>query len=90
MEKCIDLDSINNGTVNILKKNLKIMHKFQLIHYDINPNNIMFSPHFKKPVFIDFGFTSAVVEVPGMKTLTIFRGTPAFSSEEMTKLLGNK
>lgn len=90
MEKCTVLEHLDIEVVNKLKRNLKIMHKYRLIHYDINPNNIMFSPHFNKPVFIDFGFSSAVSEVPGMKTATIFRGTPAFSSEDMTRLLGNK
>lgn len=90
MEKCTVLDHIDHEVVNELKRSLKIMHRFHLIHYDINPNNIMFSPHFKKPIFIDFGFSSSVAEVPGMKTLTIYRGTPAFSSKDMTRLLGNK
>lgn len=50
----------------------------------------MFSPSFKKPVFIDFGFTTVVKEEVGIKTFSCYRGTPAFCSEEMIKLLGLK
>jgi serine/threonine protein kinase len=49
----------------------------------------MFSPHFKKPVLIDFGFSEIIKEELGEKTLTNFRGSPAFCSDEMTKLIGS-
>ncbi len=32
------------------------MHKLQIIHGDIKPSNIMWSPKYKNNVLIDFGF----------------------------------
>jgi serine/threonine protein kinase len=57
MEKCSEITKMKLATVKNLKYNLKLMHHHQIIHFDIKPENIMFSPHFMKPVFIDFGFT---------------------------------
>ena len=33
------------------------LHALKIVHSDINPSNIMFSPKFQKAVFIDFGFS---------------------------------
>ena len=33
------------------------MHSYNIIHYDIKPDNICFSNAYKKPVFIDFGLS---------------------------------
>ena len=41
------------------------MHEFGVIHLDINPENIMWSPLKQKPVFIDFGFSDVVKEKQG-------------------------
>lgn len=38
------------------------MHKLKINHVDIKRENIMFSPSFKKSVFIDFGTTTYVKE----------------------------
>lgn len=62
------------------------MHKYKIMHLDIKPDNIMFSNHFKKLVFIDFGFSEIIREEVGLKSLTGFRGTPSFVSPEMFKL----
>ena len=62
------------------------MHRFGVVHLDINPENIMWSPSKKKPVFIDFGFSDVVREECGFKTLTSFHGTPTYASREMLKL----
>lgn len=35
------------------------MHRLQIIHYDIKPENIMFSPSHKKFIFIDFGMAES-------------------------------
>ena len=39
-----------------LISNLAIMHSFKAVHMDIKPENVAYSPHFKKFVFVDFGF----------------------------------
>ena len=52
---------------------------------DIKPENIAYSPHFHKFVFIDFGFTEMIQENIGESTLIFPRGTFGFMSEEMEK-----
>lgn len=44
------------------------MHILKIIHQDIKPDNIMYSPTFKKLVFIDFGGCLMVEEPLGLKT----------------------
>lgn len=43
-----------------LKEQLAIMHNFHIVHLDIKPDNIAFSPSLNKPIFIDFGFSSVI------------------------------
>lgn len=64
------------------------MHHFGIIHFVIKPENIMFSPKFQKPVFIDFGFSEAIAEGLGYKKFVQFRGSPAYCCDEMTAILG--
>ncbi len=66
---------------------LATLHKHKIIHLDINPFNIMYSPYHKKNVFIDFGLSKVIEENCGFKTLTAFNGTPKYVSPEMLKLL---
>jgi serine/threonine protein kinase len=61
------------------------MHRHNLVHMDINPFNIMRSTR-GFPVFIDFGFSDAITEECGYKTLTTYRGTPQFVSKDMLRL----
>ena len=56
------------------------LHALKIVHNDINPSNIMFSPKFQKTVFIDFGFSKLLNEEIGFKTLTAFKGTAEFVS----------
>jgi serine/threonine protein kinase len=63
------------------------MHRFNIIHADIKPDNIVFSQSANKPVFIDFGFSSVIKENAGYKKLTHFKGSPGFCSGEMLNLL---
>ena len=66
------------------------MHRFGVIHLDINTSNIMWSNRKQKPVFIDFGFSRVVREECGFKSLTSFKGTPTFMSGEMLQLFSSK
>ena len=52
---------------------------------DIKPNNIGYSPHFHKFVFLDFGFAEILKENIGQKTLMFPKGTFGFMNEEMSK-----
>lgn len=60
MEQCSHIEKMNNDTINFLKTSLVKMHRLNIIHFDINPNNIMFSQSYKKPIFIDYGFSEVV------------------------------
>jgi serine/threonine protein kinase len=88
MEKCVPIHRFTEDDSSALKMNLRLMHNFKIIHFDIKPDNILFSPHFQKAVFIDFGLSEVIVEPLGFKTLVQFRGSPAYCSEEMSHLLG--
>ena len=61
----------------------------QIVHRDIKPSNIMYSPTYKKHVFIDFGCTEGLKETLGYKNVTKFSGATAFCSDEMLSLLSN-
>lgn len=56
------------------------MHMLQIIHGDIKPSNIMYSPTFKKHVFIDFGCSEGLKKNLGQKKTTNFFGTASYCS----------
>lgn len=74
--------------MNSLLLSLKIMHFLKIIHGDIKPSNIMWSPIYNKNIFIDFGLSKIIQENVGEMTLTNFFGTFAFCSSEMKNLMG--
>jgi serine/threonine protein kinase len=51
------------------------MHSLKIVHRDIKFDNIMFSPTYKRNVFIDFGGCIFLKEQLGYRTLTKFYGT---------------
>ena len=51
------------------------MHTINLVHLDIKPANIAFSPRFNKWVFIDFGLSRFIREEFLKSTLIFFVGT---------------
>jgi serine/threonine protein kinase len=67
-------------TIPQLKTALLTMHQLQLVHLDIKPENLAYSPYFKKNVFIDFGFSQFINESLGQKTITSYIGTYEYSS----------
>lgn len=54
------------------------MHEFKIIHGDIKPDNLIYSRHYEKPIFIDFGLSDIINENIGYKTLSSFKGTPRY------------
>lgn len=38
------------------------MHQLKVIHSDIKPPNVMFSPSYQKNVFLDFGVAEVINE----------------------------
>jgi len=63
-----------------LIEGLRILHLIKIIHFDIKPENIGYSRHFKKFVFLDLGLSKIIKESQGNKTLTKFRGSLYFCS----------
>ena len=62
------------------------MHFLKIIHGDVKNDNLMYSPSFGKPVFIDFNCSRVVKEPIGCKTLTKFKGTQSYCYSEMKNL----
>ena len=62
------------------------MHSLSILHRDIKPTNIMYSPSYGKYVLIDFGISKYTNERPGEKMFTSFAGTYSYCSEEMKRL----
>jgi serine/threonine protein kinase len=58
----------------------------KLIHKDIKPDNIMYSPYHKDYVLLDYGISCSIAEDIGQKTLTYREGTKKYMSLEMHNL----
>jgi serine/threonine protein kinase len=89
MEKCLEPISpqFMPGKEDLfrLKKKLKVLHYFKIVHMDIKPLNIMFSQCNKELVFIDFGLSKMTSLPQGWKVVTGFMGTLNYCSLEMKK-----
>jgi serine/threonine protein kinase len=87
MERCEEIPkvihSIGDEELKGLKRDLLTLHHFSIVHLDIKPMNILFSPSSKKLVFLDFGFSKLVKEILGQRTRTEFLGTPQYCGPEM-------
>ena len=55
-----------------LKRKVKLMHFFKMVHLDVKNDNIMYSSERKEAVLIDFGFSKFIEESLGNKTYTRF------------------
>lgn len=62
------------------------LHEFKIVHNDIKPHNIAFSPYYKAFVYLDFGLSKLVKEERGDATLTNFVGSIEYCSKEMRDL----
>ena len=60
MEFCEQSFTHNRDINEDLLSALRRIHLFKLVHLDIKPDNICFSPTFNKYVFIDFGLGKVI------------------------------
>jgi len=60
MEYCTSIDIFNECIFDELKNKLRKLHCFNVVHLDIKPENIGFSPSLQEPVFIDFGLSKTI------------------------------
>lgn len=44
MEECLPICSLPESEILHLKKKLELLHSYQVIHMDIKPDNISYSP----------------------------------------------
>ena len=58
-----------------IREALAILHSFKVVHMDIKPENLAYSPHNKKYVLLDFGFAEMIKEDIGEKTWINPKGT---------------
>jgi serine/threonine protein kinase len=86
MEFCEGIKTLSNLDVDQIKHKLRSLHRLQIVHLDIKPENIGFSPLIFSPVFIDFGFSKVLKEELGSKTLSSFMGSINYCCKEMVDL----
>lgn len=72
-----------------LKKKLYMLHQLQIVHLDIKPANICWSPSLNEPVFIDFGCSEILSEEIGENTSTMYVGSFRYCSPELLKCYNN-
>lgn len=59
MEACEPV-SVHNSRIDHFYENLAVLHKLSIVHQDIKPENIMYSPSFDRAIFIDFGLSRII------------------------------
>lgn len=66
------------------------MHRLGIFHFDIKPDNILYSPTRKKWIFIDYNLSSLKKVAYGNKIKVDFRGTLNYCYSEMFDLFRRK
>lgn len=54
-----------------------------IVHRDIKPGHILYSPTYSKHIFVDFGCTDVIKDPLGKTTYTYFQGTINFCTNEL-------
>ena len=99
MEKCWDImakweevkdkdekEIIQKAFKKEISKKLSRMRQIHFVHIDIKPDNIRYSPGWRKIVMIDFGTSMFLKQSVNEETETRFMGTPHFAGKEMKEL----
>lgn len=71
------------GLEERLKYCVRLLHTFRIVHKDLKPSNIMFSPSLGNFVLIDFGISEFTQREPGEMSFTYREGTPKYMSPEL-------
>ena len=87
METCRKMKVLAAKSDETFRSNLLTLHLMNLVHFDIKPDNLMWSDHLKREIFIDFGLSEIINGGPGLKYLIDFRGSPNYCLPEMKELL---
>jgi serine/threonine protein kinase len=90
MEQCRPIYEFSAAMMRALKLKLRSLHCLNIVHLDIKPDNISFSPSLNEPILLDFGFSDVVEDSVGKRTKTAFAGTLGFSSPEMVECYNNR
>lgn len=72
-----------------LQQKLHLLHTLHIVHLDIKPENIGFSPRNNSLILIDFGLSKIIAEEIGTPSVSSFVGSMNFCSEEMLELFLN-
>ena len=65
------------------EEKLLTLRQLHIVHAEIKPENILFSPGWNNVVLVDFGLAMIVKELVNEETETGFFGTPHFAGDEM-------
>jgi serine/threonine protein kinase len=60
MEQCRPIYEFSAAMMWALKLKLRSLHCLNIVHLDIKPDNISFSPFLNEPILLDFGLSDVV------------------------------
>ena len=82
MELCDDVkEPQSKDFEKDLLEGMKTMHSLQIVHRDVKPSNVVWTPSFRKWVFLDFGFAKNLQQTIGFKTKSKFIGSYPYASK---------
>lgn len=70
-----------------LKQSMSLLHKLNITHNDIKPENIIFSPSLNRLVFIDFGLSQSHQQPVGYMKMESGKGSLHYCCDDMKKLM---
>jgi serine/threonine protein kinase len=66
------------------------MHRLNIFHFDVKPDNIVYSYQQKRWVFLDFNLSEIREVQPGFNTRMGFRGSINYCYNEMIQLFNER
>ena len=90
MEEKDEREKIQKVFLKEMNKKLSKLRQLHLVHVDIKPGNILYSPGWRKIVLVDFGLATFIKESVEERRETYFIGTPHYAGKEMKELFEEK